>query len=329
MAFTSGEQLILAVIVGTLAAIIYLLVLSPYFIWGYYEFHGFVLTQAAAVTAPTNYISSTLNVLSSYVVNFPFYVFSLNPAETFSLLWYFAIIAIFGILIYYFYKLFIGFDILLKKEEKELKREFFVFLILLAPIILVSIMISHYEDRYVINVFPAFFIILSVIVFKVFDYLKNKKSQKTWAFIFLIMIIVFFGYLQLKSADLTIKQKLNSYAEVKEVAYWVRDNTSPDDVIISESANQMMYYSERDYYRFPANLDELEKLIQEKKPKYYMVSAFERTPEFTYSYPQTNNLIVAQAYFADAEKQQPIIIIYEFSANKGILFRENINSSSS
>lgn len=298
-----------------IAALIYCVVLSPYIIWGYYEFHGFVLTQAASVTAPTNYITSTLSMINTYAVNFPFYIFSLDPSQNFSTPWFLAVIVILGVLIYYFYRLFLGFDILMKKDEKELKREFFVLLIFLAPIILVSIMISHYEDRYIINAFPAMFIILSVIIFNIFDYIKNKKSKKSWAFIFLVIIILFFGYMGLKTADSSIKSKLTSYKEIRDAAYWIKDNSLPTDTIISESANQMMYYSERDYYRFNVNQTEMEKLIQDKKPKYYMVSGIERTFDYTYSYPQENNLTVAQAYFSDSQKTQPIIIIYEFPDN--------------
>jgi len=107
-----------------IAAFIFLLILSPYFIWGYLEFNGFVITQAFSRNAPKSFFGG-FTILKNYLILFPSY-FS----------WPLLIAFICGLIM--MYKLFLGFDILIKEKDKKLKRDLYLLLILLIPLILLS-----------------------------------------------------------------------------------------------------------------------------------------------------------------------------------------------
>ena len=105
-----------------------------------------------------------------------------------------------------------------------------------------------------------------------------------------------------------IEGKKTSYWQVKEAGLWMKENSNLSDVMISNSIPQIQYYSERNTY-MAKNISHLESL----KPKYIMVSVFERSADWFYSYPEEKNLKIVNGYFADEQKTQPVLIIYEYS----------------
>lgn len=296
-----------------ISAIIFWLVIFPYILWGYITFHGFVLTKAAAATAPTDYISSTFRVLGNYLTLFPNYILPLNNSN--SLLWFVLAIAIIALIIISTYRLFIGFDILVNKGDKELKRDLYLLLIFLSPLILVSIMISHNEDRYILNSFPALFIMIGAIMMNIFNYFSSKKL-KFLAFLFLIIAILSFAYTQLNSADSLIKVKLESYSQVRDAGLWFNENSGPTDSMATVSVSQVRYYSKKETLKIPDTEEEFQsETIPEKHPKYFMLSGFEQGPEWSRSYPQKKNLSIANVFFIDPAKTQPVVIIYNIPEN--------------
>lgn len=286
-----------------IAALIFVAIQLPYVIWGYIKFKGFVFTQATSLLAPANhllsgYILSGYTVLKSYLLLFPFY-FS----------WIFLILFILGL--FSMYKLILGFDILIKNKDESLNRDWFVFLILIASLIITSVLLSHNEDRYLLSAFSIIFIISSMFIIKIYDYIK--KYNKIIAIIFLVFLLSFNIYAQIFSAghanDL-IKSKSYSYLEIKNAGLWLKENSAPTDVIITQSIHQIAYYSERKTEEF-TTIEEFEALRQ-KNPnlKYYMLSLVQKSADWSYSYPQNNNLTLVNAYFADQAQQQPILLIY-------------------
>jgi 4-amino-4-deoxy-L-arabinose transferase-like glycosyltransferase len=290
-----------------IAALIFVAIQLPYIIWGYIKFKGFVFTQATKVIIPqgvnhfSQYFFVGYQMFNGYLQSFPFY-FS----------WVFLIIFVLGLLS--MYKLILGFDILIKNKDESLNRDWFVLLILIAPLIVTSILIGHTEDRYLLSTFSIIFIISSMFILKIYNYIK--KYNKIIAIIFLVFLLSFNIYIQIFSAghanDL-IESKSYSYLEIKNAGLWLKENSAPTDVIATQSIHQIEYYSDRRAEVFPANSSvEFEALMQ-KNPnlKYYMVSLIQRSPDWTYSYPQNNNLTLVNAYFADQAQQQPILLIYK------------------
>ena len=307
------------------AALLFILILSPYIIWGYFEYHGFVIFKAqetiTSVTAQPLYVTGP-GVLMGYVKMLPWYLFSVNT----QFYWYLSSILVFGLIIFYSYRLILGFDILIKGENEkilELRTDFYLILLLIVPFVLVSYLISHNEDRYILNSFPVLFIIFGIFISKTYDYF-DKKKLKVIGIIVVILIISIFCYLQINQTDSTIKGKVNSYAEVRDLGSWLRDNTNSSDAVISSSAFQIRYYSRRDVSLFPPTLGEFEKIILEKHPKYYMISKFEGNPEYfnerdpesaKKSYQVVNNFKLVRAYYTDAQQTDWIIKIYEIPEN--------------
>ena len=311
-----------------IAGLIFLLVLSPYLLWGYMEYGEFVIMSAQNTileSTPEPLTVTAPRVLMNYIYLFPSYLFGVNYNPANGLWWYFSMVIIFASLAYLIYKPFLGFDILLKKKNKQLRRDYYLALLFLVPLILVSILITHNENRYILNSFPALFILTAVLINKGYYYIKNKKS-KVFAILFLVIILGSFAYVQHKQGEELIKGKLYSYAQIKDAGLWIRDNSNPSDVVFSTSAMQTRYYSERDAFDIPATRPELESLILEKNPRYYMVSAFERSAEpdqWLYAYPNEKQMNPVHIIFADVEQTQPFVIVYEFS-NENSQTMENL-----
>ena len=284
-----------------IAALIFILILTPYIIWGYGQFNGFVITLAGKYNAPAEgtFLPNGIANLKSYLSLFPNY-----------LSWPFLIIFIFGLLL--MYKLILAFDLLLKGEKLSLKRDLYIFLLFLIPILAASFSIgsAHIENRYIINAFPAIFIIASVAILSLYSIIS--KHSKAFAVILLITFIVFTMNYQYKSADSLIKSKINSFSDFKAAGLWLKENTLPNEKIIVSGSPMVTYYSDRYSRGFTDTEEEFEKLlIEDPDFKYFIISMIQPSPEWTYSYPQKKNLTPAQIYFPPGNQQNPILIIYK------------------
>jgi 4-amino-4-deoxy-L-arabinose transferase-like glycosyltransferase len=281
-----------------IAALIFMLILSPYIIWGYLQFNGFVITQAGAWNAPDgNYLLNGLWNLKSYISLFP---------SMFS--WIFLTFFILGSIL--MYKLILGFDLLLKGKEPELKKYLFLFLIIIIPILTVSFSINHYfEDRYVMNSLPGIFIVTSHFIIIVYKLIKSKS--KLLAVIFLIFLLGSIGYIQLNHANDIINSRKDSYLHVKQAGLWLKQNSNEKDIILTRSHPLIKYYSEREVIDIPKE-EEINSIISSNQSiKFYIASIFENHENWMYAFPLENNLTAVQAYFMDSAKEQPSLIIYK------------------
>jgi len=288
-----------------IAAGIYLLVLSPYLIWGYLQFHGLVITQAGGWNAPEgSYFGNAFSNLRGF--------FSvLKPDLTWPLLILFCL----GII--FMYKLILGFDVLIKGNNLELKRDLLLILLFIIPILVVSVSVKDpgfYDDRYIITAFPAIFIISAAFILKCYDFLKKKNKIITILLLFLLLGYV--GYLQLKTADSSIKSKVASYLPVKEAALWIKDNSNHYDKIMTSSAPQTEYYSERQVIWPQSTEEEFDKVMASEDIRFYILSVFENHAQWALDYPAENNLTTVRAYFADASQKQAVLVIYEIPEEK-------------
>jgi len=109
-------------------------------------------------------------------------------------------------------------------------------------------------------------------------------------------------------ADSLIKNKINSYAEVKDAGMWLKEHSEVYSVVATKSQPQIKYYSGLDTIGLPSTEKEFEQSLT-GEVRYLMLSIFETHPEWAYSYPERNNLTILQAYVT--QENQPLIIIYE------------------
>jgi len=281
-----------------IGALIFLLIISPYLIWGYFQFDGFVLIKAFETNAPSNFWVGGYNVLIRYITRFLLLIPNVWAIPT-------ALLFVGGFIM--MHECLIGLD-LVKKGDKKLRGEFFLFLMFIVPLIAISFLLNHDEDRYIFNVFPAIFVLTSLFTFYIYDIIK--KSNKIASIGWIILIVGLAAFSQLQVTDMTIKSKLSSYNEVKEAALWIKDNSNPNDIVVTHSYPQTQYYSWRYSRHFPKTQAEFEQLDQTNFT-YFVVSVFERSPEWVYNYPAQKNLTAVKAWLTS--DSQPVLVIYKLN----------------
>ena len=286
-----------------IAFTIIVILISPYMIYSLNKYHTpfpRLYALSASISEP-----GTVTATAGW-----FYYVKLFPTYLQFLL---LIVFILGFL-YLLLNIILGFDLIIKDSNEDLGKDLLLILWILIPIIILSYTAfktsGHGEDRYLMLIFPAVFLVSSRIIVKISDYIKKFNSIIAVAFIILVILIA--GFQQIKFADSLIKNKATSYDIIKAAGLWVKQNSQPGDVVISNSIPQNTYYSEKaTYYAFE------DEKIKSYRPKYLIWSVFENSgkPDSDYTkYIQSHQseLKPVQAYFADKEQKQPILIIFEF-----------------
>ena len=260
-------------------------------------------------------------------------VFSMDIFNYFKDLPYMLSIPIFIALIagifYFFSDLFIGFDKLFKNEF--LQNKFFVLVWILCLFLIMGYIgsVSYVEQRYITAGLPFLFLIAISPILLIGEVLiKHVHLNKKFAMFLVFIILSLLLISNFMWTNSLLENKKNSYLEVEQAGLWIKANSAPTDIIISDSLPQMTYYSERSTYSFeiyqeglrkgdkelltyPDGEEGFELFIKDKKPKYATLSAFEQYADWVYSYPQAHNdtMIPIQVY---QQNQQPVFIIYEF-----------------
>jgi len=225
--------------------------------------------------------------------------------------WFLLILFLIGLGLLLF-NLFLGLDILIKKREDSLKPSFFLFLMIIIPLIFFIFIERNVEDRWLLIMAPAMFYAVALAILK----LKNliTKNNKQLSVILIIIFIVIGFYFQFTTAKDTIDFKKDSYAQLRDAGLWIKANTNKNDAIFSSSVPENTFYSERITYGYGSDEKKFEEDIIKIKPKYMVLSVFDKSPEWAYSWPDNNKDKVnpVQAYYLDAEKKQVAVAIYEF-----------------
>ena len=213
---------------------------------------------------------------------------------------------------FFMYELVLGLDVLLRGEDSKLNKYLYLVLLFIIPIISVSLSVGScwQEDRYILNSFSSVFIISSAFILMAYNSLK--KNKKSLAILFLVLVLGLLVFLQFQHSDNIITLQKDSYSGAKESGIWLKENSEISDIILTSSWPMTGYYSERKISTFPSSSEEMDSLRENNSNlKYFMISNFQKSPDWTYSYPDEKKLEIAQVYFQDAEKTQPAIIIYK------------------
>ncbi len=281
--------------------LIALIFASPVFIYFLFKGSNPLSTFLFAITGTTFYrgFHTVIPVTSSYL--------RLIPS---SLGWILFIVFLIGLVS--FSKLFIMLDKTLFKNSKKYSNLLFIFIWFLVVITFYGGVIDFFDDRYFLMAFPAIFLICGKGLDILYGY--GKKMSKYLSIFIIVILVLSGGYHLLNHSNKIIRIKLNTYDSVRDVGLWLKQNSNPDDIIISSSAPQNTYYGERETYVFPKNESDFPRFLEEKKPRYLVVSVWERSPEWTYSWPQRNNdtLEVVQAFTSKDMPGQATSVIYRF-----------------
>jgi len=223
--------------------------------------------------------------------------------------WVFLIVFLIGLAC--FANLFLGFDLLIKNKDSPLKKELFLLISILIPLIYFVFIERNVEDRWMFAMIPAMFIVIA----KGLDYIKSfiSKYNKYLAIIAVIALLALGTYSELKNADTIIKFKKDAYGPVKDAALWMKTNSNPGDIIFTSSVPQMSYYTERKIFGVPPS-DLFENMTETYKPRFLVLSLFDKSVNEAYDYPVKYNqtLMPVRVYYFDAAQTQPSLIVYAF-----------------
>lgn len=212
-------------------------------------------------------------------------------------------------------QLFLTFDLIIKGSEKKYYGDLFMFLSIVIVLAFFIYFLRQAENRWLI--------LMSIGIFSlsakglIFIYEKIKKYNKQLAIIILIILLFLGAFYQIKHADFIIKNKKDTYSQIKDASLWIKENSNKDDVILSISYTQTIYYSERKVYTYSEmSQEDFFNLIKETKPRYILISILEpHHPQWIYEWAPNSPqfLTPKQAYLIDKTSNQAAAVIYEFN----------------
>ncbi len=300
-----------------IAAGICVALMIPYFIYFYVTFDKIPIIEGVTYGFGHGelrfgyYLSIMPTILQSKI---PFLTNNLPFLHLFLLLFIYG----FGSMIF---NLFLGYDLLGK--DKKLKKFVLLLFWIVLPYAFFS-MIQQAEDRYLFYIYPAMFIVISYALVNLANYFKKYHKFAPHAIIGLVLLFGMITHLQF--ADALIKSKEQSYIQLKQTGEWIKANSNPEDKVISCAQPQLTHYGEREIINFPGHEEEFMDFLRKEKPKFIVLTALERSHDWTYGWPQKNpdKVKPVQAYFFDRERTKPASIIYLVNPE---LFKENATIS--
>lgn len=210
----------------------------------------------------------------------------------------------------------------LNSEDIEIKSDIFNTILISAVLFFFVFMFRQngFEYRWFFIFLPGMLAFTSKGIINFSEYLASfisTKNMKKLAAIFILIIMIFGLYTEWYHADMIVKYKITSYAEVKDSALWIKENSNKNDLIMTASTMQQAYYSERRVANFDQfnNVTSFEKYIKQNNPKYIVMSVFQQHPDWVYSFPEEHkDEFKPVKVYADQEKQQPILIVYAYNS---------------
>ncbi len=281
--------------------IISLLTILPYLIWSYL-YYGNAFAFRSGYGSPGGPLGWWMLQLVYDYPEFIFFIFFLIGLVT-------------------FLPMLLSLDRSILKKDKKYYGDLFIILNLIFTLFFFIYFLRAGENRWLMMMSIGIFVISAKGIIFIYEIIK-KNIGKVFGMVIVILILSAGAYYELKHADMIINLKKDSYSQVKDAALWIKENSNPDDIVISASHTQMTYYAERKmltHFNFTTNSyftsEEFDNVIDHYRPKYYVVSVFEPSiPQWTYSYPENkSNFQPVKAWFSDPEQKQPLLIIYQIS----------------
>ncbi len=292
-----------------LSIFVFFLAILPYFIYFNISYGGLPF-----ISTPSYGFGQGQLRFGDYASLFPLILQSPIPYLTTSSFWILNLLLLLFLagVFYMAAKFFLGWDLVGK--EKSLKTYALLLAWIVTPYIFFSF-VEWVEDRYLLMVYPAVFMVASFMLVKCYDFLKRYK--KYVALVFVLLVLFNFTYYQVSYADNLIKGKASSYVQFKYAGLWMKERTSKDDLIFNSGIPQNTYYSERNTSGYPDKIEDFERMVAEYKPRYMVLSALERSPDWSYGWPEQKKDEVKPvlAYYSDEAQQKAVLVVYEFVYN--------------
>lgn len=259
-----------------------------------------------------------------YFTNLP-YILDANQAGYSTLLVLSPIFILFVIGFFMFFAdLFLGFDKIF--SNKIVQKKLFILSWIVSAFIILGRIAPHLEQRYIMQTLPFLYLIAVYPSTLIYSYFKNNPRVKPITITIILSLALLFLFLPNYNFGFDlIESKKASFMEVKQAGEWIKANSKPEDIVITASMPQNSYYSERATYNFylaprrdmeRKNASQFYDFIEEKKPKYLVISAYEQPAHSIYTwasnYPQDfpERVTPVKVY---NQGEQPVLIIYAFN----------------
>ncbi|MEK6954496.1 MAG: glycosyltransferase family 39 protein [Candidatus Micrarchaeota archaeon] len=180
----------------------------------------------------------------------------------------------------------------------------FLALLTIISFISASVLLNHKEDRYLMPLFPIVFMLIAgfcaVVLEKAYSAIKGFSSahmEKGAIYISASILVLFLLY-QSTLANMgqglsLFESKKASFGDVKEAALFVRDSTLPQDAVMSDSVTAMFYMDRYSAGFSSSNISYVQGLLESKKPKYLLITAYESRDAYINAINNMKNLKVA------------------------------------
>ena len=213
----------------------------------------------------------------------------------------------------------IGFDLILKRKSNH-NFGLFIIVVFVCNYLFFGFLLNHFEDRYLFNIFPFSFMVVGFILVKLLNLVPklfsssfaNPRIKKNLA-VFLILVILFLGtYQQIKQADPLIKSKSLSFLQQKQAALWMKENSNPNDLIVTPGVPQYNYYSQIRVAGYRDEEKEFFEYLDRERPRFIALSVFEKSPSWSYSLPERYPDLFKPVFvsFLDSNQKQPAEFIF-------------------
>ena len=280
------------------AAIAGALTIMPYLIWAKIKY--------GSVLAP---ISAYSSALTGVYQKFAWYVFGFFNWYG---VWVFMLLFLAGLL-FVFANLFVGSDMLGKREGREVNADLFMLIWIVVYVIYFVFVARAAEDRWMLPMAIPMFLLAGKALAFVFDFMK-KYGRKA-AFATVIVILLVGGSLQLARADNLIISKAKTYSQEPYAGIWLKDNTQPNDIILSANEQApFAYYADRRIEGFASDEAATIERIKKLKPRYILLTSYFLSEQWMFELPNKyENIRPVQVFFEDAAQTQASVIIYEIT----------------
>ncbi len=181
--------------------------------------------------------------------------------------------------------IFFSLGYLKKTENIEVKSDLFILLTILLTLsyfIFIQRNSTIGDPRWYYPLLFASFVCISRATLSISSYIK--KYNKVLFIVVIVILIGSGGYYQLKHSNLIIRERLNSYSGIKEAGLFIKQVSSPNDIIVSVPVPQPAYYAERtviEPWRFinktsntDTTIEEFVSRLQENEGVKYVIVSF-------------------------------------------------------
>jgi 4-amino-4-deoxy-L-arabinose transferase-like glycosyltransferase len=201
-------------------------------------------------------------------------------------------------------------------------REQFLYLLIWIVVYLLamSFLWAVKVERYIMPIIPAFCVLAGVAVHRFY---KDFGERNIWVGTMIAICVLFYvSWLSYSKGKLIISSAARGFCGLDRVGAWLKENTSPEDVLMSQSRTQLEFYSERKKWVGYPPLEMFFDRVREKNVKWIIVDTVERTQPM-YAFQQTaTGLAFWYPYFLGNEsfpfvtliqhEGNPVAAIYQF-----------------